>query len=381
MDDNPPKLYGSERESAAPGPSDFSSEGSPRVRFWAKRGFKRFTSVAVLLFVIAACIAGYTRANSYGNRIVQARPVDARIEILNPPSWLDRRIVASLLDEAYQFAQKDDATYQRARNTLDAGILREFADLYTGAAAASDAATAPAPHSRQAIGYNAWIRKVVEVRREIAPDKSVQTIQISAEWRVPAAWIRVKDMLCLIDADGTRLPGDYRLEDRPRSRLQVLAGLDFPRAGQPIPQPGEIWTAAPGAPLAADLAAGLELINTIKRQPFAQQIHEIDMSNHAGRVNAQTAWIVFNTIFKLPPNGGTAGAVPALPALPSPPAPTRVEWGRPIGQEKYYEVHATAKVKALNELFTRFSRIDAGREYVDIRTEVLRLPKLASASN
>ena len=58
--------------------------------------------------------------------------------------------------------------------------------------------------------------------------------------------------------------------------------------------------------------------------------------------------------------------------------PRTIWWGRPIGQEKYYEVAAAAKVKTLGELNLQFGRIDAGRDYVDIRTENIWLPRVAS---
>ncbi|HVT82963.1 MAG TPA: hypothetical protein VHM90_20160 [Phycisphaerae bacterium] len=364
MDDNPMKLFGSDRP-AEPAPAAPIGDAAPaRPSLFRSKGFKRFLSGLVLVLVIAVCIVGYTRANSYGTRIKQEHPVDARIEITNPPSWLDRRIVSLLLDEAYQFAQKDLPTYNRARNTQDAGILREFADLYTGAntgAQNSSASSAPAPRSRQSIGYNAWIKRITEVRRDVARDKSIQTIQIAAEWRTPVAWVRVNDGLYLIDAEGIRLPGDYRLEDRPQIKLLALTGVSFPKSPHAIPAPGQIWSDS--AALAPDLRAGMQLVAALRRQPFAAQINEIDLSNHAGRVNPRTPWIVFNTIYPAAAGG-----------------PTHVEWGRPIGEEKYYEVQSSVKIKTLNELFTQFGRIDSARDYVDIRTEVVRLPKLSTAA-
>jgi hypothetical protein len=368
--DESPKFFGTQREPAA----DQASASAPGPVFDRKsilrsRWFKRLVSVAVLLLVLAVCVVGYSRVNNYGTRVVRAHPVDARIEIINPPAWLDRRIVASLLDEAYQFAQKDEATYSRSRDTLDAGILRDFAALYTGpgnagvSSVTGPASTAPAPLSPQATGYNAWIKRVTEVRRDVARDKSIQTIQISAEWRQPVAWVRVKDMLYLIDADGTRLPGDYHLEDRPHSRLMVIAGVDLPSVGgtPAVPQPGEKWAAKDGG-FGADMLAGMSLVNELKRQPFAAQIDAVNMANYAGRQDPLLPWIDLETIWR------TADGSPRV-----------VHWGRPVGEERIWEVQATAKLKTLNELFERFGRIDADRDYVDIRTEVVRLPKLAMA--
>jgi hypothetical protein len=40
-------------------------------------------------------------------------------------------------------------------------------------------------------------------------------------------------------------------------------------------------------------------------------------------------------------------------------------------------VKSEAKIKTLNEIYQMFNRIDAGGDYVDIRTEVVRMPKVA----
>ena len=142
------------------------------------------------MVILAGCVEGYRRATNYGRRVVESHPVEARIEIANSPAYLDRRIVDSLLTEAYQFAAKDETTYNRVRNTLDGDILESFADLYTREGGGEgDAAAAP---SRQAFGYNAWIKRVTQVRRDIASDRSIQTIRIFVEWREPSVWVRAR---------------------------------------------------------------------------------------------------------------------------------------------------------------------------------------------
>jgi hypothetical protein len=330
------------------------SPARAKPRFWNTRAFQTLVSFGSVLSVIIVCLVLYSRITTYGKSVVEAHPVDARIEIANAPAYLDRAIINTLLDEAYQYAQKDETTYNRARNTLDAGILREFAGLYT----AADGQT----QNRQAIGYNAWIKRIIQVRRDVAADKSIQAIEIFAEWRQPFAWVRVNDALYLIDADATRLPGDYHLEDRGRSKLLVLTGVDLPMiAGQPaVPEPGQRWTSGKDGTLGADLAAGMQLAALLRRQQFAPQIDAIDMANQDGRRDPLAPWIVLDTVWR------TAGGAPRV-----------VQWGRPIGEERFYEVQSEAKIKTLNEINLRFSRIDAGRDYVDIRTEVVRLPKLA----
>jgi hypothetical protein len=323
-----------------------------------RRAFKMLLSAAALLATVGACAAAYVHATHYGQKVVEAHLVDARIEIANPPAYLDRGIVHMLLQEAYQFAQKDEETFNRSRNTLDGEILGAYADLYTGTQMLDGK-----PVKRQAVGFNAWMENVTQVRRVVARDKSVQSIQIFARWREPAAWVRVGDNLYLIDASGTRLPGEYRVSDRGANKLMVVTGVDLPTAdGKPaVPAPGEGWRTGAGGTMGEDLAAGMQLAGQLTRQPFAAQIAAIDVTNLGGRRDSMAPWIVLDTVWQT-----ASGRSPRV-----------VWWGRPTGQERYYEVNGEAKIKTLNELYRRFSRIDAGRDYVDIRTEVVWLPKLA----
>src|SRR4051812_46173871 len=76
--------------------------------------FKVMITCCGVLLVIAACIEIYRRAEKYGVKVVESHPVDARIEITNPPAWLHRDIVSNLLDEAYHYASKDEAMYKRS---------------------------------------------------------------------------------------------------------------------------------------------------------------------------------------------------------------------------------------------------------------------------
>jgi hypothetical protein len=344
------KLFGAQRE-----PAD-ENAGLLQTRW-----FRQLLTLCGVLLVIAACTEIGRRAMNLGTKVVEAQPVEARIEIMNPPAWLDRRIVETLLQKAYQFAQRDEETYGRARNILDKDVLREIADLYTGTHTV-DGRTV----SRQAEGFSAWIKRVTEVRRNVAADKSVQTIEIYAQWRAPAAWVRSGDMLYLIDSEDVRLPGDYPLGDRTRSKLLVISGMDLPVVDgkAAAPQPGEVWASGATHRAGEDLLAGMRLVKALQDQPFAHQIDAIDVSNFNGRKDSRAPWILLETVWKKADG-----------------SPRVIQWGRPPGEEKYYEVHADAKVKVLNDLYLRFTRIDADRDYVDIRTEFVRLPKLASQAD
>jgi len=323
--------------------------------------FRMLITCICVVAVVAGCAELYRRAERYGTRVVEAHPVDALVEITNPPAWLDRQIVSALLDESYQFLQKDEATYQRARNVLDRDILQEIAGIYTGVDTV-DGKTV----RRQATGFNAWIKQIPEVRRNVAKDKSVQTIQILAEWRMPAAWIRVGEMMYLVDAVGTRLPGDYPVKLRQPSRLMVLTGVELPlvEGKAAVPAPGELWAAGKDGQVGGDLLAGMKMIGALGNQKYVQQIDAIDLSNFGGRKDARAAWITLPTVWQS--DQGVAHVV---------------QWGRPVGAEEYYDIKAAEKLKVLGELYGRFGRIDAGREYVDIHMEGVRMPKLATQAD
>jgi hypothetical protein len=173
-------------------------------------------------------------------------------------------------------------------------------------------------------------------------------------------------MLYLIDSEDVRLPGDYPLGDRTRSKLLVISGMDLPVVDgkAAAPQPGEVWASGATHRAGEDLLAGMRLVKALQDQPFAHQIDAIDVSNFNGRKDSRAPWILLETVWKKADG-----------------SPRVIQWGRPPGEEKYYEVHADAKVKVLNDLYLRFTRIDADRDYVDIRTEFVRLPKLASQAD
>lgn len=347
------KLFGSRRDPNAPKP-----DGLLQARW-----FRTLVTFCTVLVVIAVCFEVYRRAVKYGTKVVEATPVNAEIIIKAPPAWLHRDIVMMLHDEAYNFARRDQATYDRVRNILDNDILREIADLYTGVEKI-DGTTV----RRQSQGYNAWIKRITAVRRHVAKDKSRQTIEIDAEWRAPAAWVRTPTgtgdfRLCLVDDEGVRLPGDYQPADRARSSLLVLTGVELPVTDGKgrIPSPGERWTAGTTGQVGEDFLSGLKLVKMLQSEPYVAQIDAVDMTNHKGRIDARAPWIVLQTVWK------TDGGQPRV-----------IHWGRPAGEESVYEVKAVAKLRVLNEIYLRFNRIDAGRDYVDIRTELIRLPKLAS---
>jgi|GEM_PF-1606106 len=281
-----------------------------------------------ILVVVALCIEGYRRIDRYAKGVVkqQAASMAVYATLANPPAWLEARVQNSLLEEAANFAKRDDATYARLQNPLDANVLRELGEAYTAN---------PAERSK------AWIKSITQVRRVVDKDRNEQRIEIYADYRMPAAWVAKDGHFMLIDSEFVRLPGDYKADQRAsRPGLMVLSGLD-----ERTPDPGMAF----GAP---ELRAGLALAQAIGGQRFAKQVAMINLSNFNGRHDKLAPHITLETIYG-----------------------TSVWWGRPIGEESFYEVKAAVKIKALNDILVRYQRIDLGGTYVDIRTEQIRVPK------
>ncbi|MGN6370235.1 MAG: hypothetical protein ACTHN5_18415 [Phycisphaerae bacterium] len=329
--------------------------GEREPRFYEVPWIRSLISLCVVLLVIAVLIESYHAVKAYGDRVVKqefteqpnavgGEKIALSAELMNKPKWLHPEILATIFAETQTFAARDQATYNRLLNPLDKDVLKEIADNYTG----TDASGV----NHWTLRDNAWIKKIDEVRRVVSKDRKSETIEIYAQYRQPAAWVQVGDKFYLIDDEFVRLPGEYSPADRNATAgLMAITNVDLPDGAKKVPQPSESWNTE-------DLAAGMKLVNLLQKQPFVGQIASIDMANYKGRKDSQKPWILLNTTF---------AAADGSPRV--------VRWGRSIGDEKFYEVSAAAKVQALNEIFLRFARIDANHDYVDIRTEQVLLPK------
>ncbi|HUO08639.1 MAG TPA: hypothetical protein VM008_10095 [Phycisphaerae bacterium] len=337
-------------------------EGREREpRFYEVPWIRSLIRLCVVLLVIAGLIESYHAVKAYGNRVVRdefteqadgaggvgVEKIALSAELKNKPAWLDKAILDSIFSETQKFAARDQATYNRLLNPLDKDVLKEIAENYTG----TDASGV----NHWTLRDNAWIRKITEVRRVVAKDaggRKSETIEIYAEYRQPAAWVQYGDKFYLVDGDFVRLPGEYSRADRDATEgLMAITNVDLPDGVKSVPQPSESWQTE-------DLAAGMKLVDLLQSQPFMKQIATIDMANYKGRKDSLKPWILLNTTFQAADG-----------------SPRVIRWGRSIGDEKFYEVSAAAKVQALNEIFLRFARIDANHDYVDIRTEQVLLPK------
>lgn len=344
---------------------------------WLTRaGNVRVLTLLALAVTIVLIMKGYKKGTAYAHKVVekQADKIQFSFSMANPPVWMDKSTVAEIRSHIESYSNHDLPTYRRFQNPLDGDILKTVAGYYT---ARDFVGISGQKEDRQAVGASAWIKKVLEVRRVIRPDRAEQWIEIYAEYRKPAAVIAVPmtagktpqrisnfaDLVdssrvpamkyYLVDGEQIRLPGEFAKNPNPASYM-TLYGVD-----EDVPAPGSAWKGA-------EVAAGLKLAAALRSQPFASQIAMINLINFGGRAaslfTAETAppQITLKTIHN-----------------------TTVLWGRPIGTEGLYEVKPARKLNTLNEVFAKFSRIDAGREWIDIRNEdpkVKALPKTEAAT-
>lgn len=318
--------------------STLRDDDSPKI--WQKPWVKGLLIVCALLAMLAVGIEAYRRIDRYARRSVaqEVAKLPVVLEFKHAPDWLDESLLKMILQEAVAMVRRDEATYAQFQNPMESAVLKKIARYYED------------PKNRT-VRQNAWIKRIVSIER--VPMARYQKIEITAEFRRPIGWVNYGNQYYLIDDEGVRLPGEYNDAERNRmGKLLVIAGIELPRlegeANPDAPAPGKRWETA-------DADAGLALMKILNDQPFRHQIATINVSNFNGRVNKLAPQIVLDTVFN-----------------------TSVLWGRPARDEQFFEVSLQAKLKALQMIFVKFSRIDAGRPYVDIRLDQVKVPSVAN---
>ncbi len=315
-----------------------AQEDSPKV--WRQPWFKRVLVCCAILALIAAGIEAYRRIDRYAQKTIaqEVARLPVVLEFKNPPAWLEKSLLEMILQETVSLMRSDAQTYAQFQNPTNIAVLKKIMSYYENP-------------KNQVVRQNAWVRRVISVERVRTP--TYQKIVINAEFRMPVGWVSYNNQYFLIDDEGVRLPGEYTDAERAKmGRLLVIAGIQFPHLESDptpaAPAPGEKWDTP-------DAKAGQDLMKILSAQPFSHQIAAINMSNYDGRVDKLAPQIVLDTVFS-----------------------TSVYWGRPANDERFYEVSLKAKILALKEIFTQYSRIDAGKPYVDIRFDQVKVPIGAS---
>jgi hypothetical protein len=196
----------------------------------------------------------------------------------------------------------------------------------------------PLENLGRAMAESGWFHGQPVIRRDIN-----NAVVIDGRWRVPAAVIRKDGKDQLISWEGLAMP------------VQLPAGqsrfplIDGPAAAMPTCADGTVdhLAAWPGE----DIAASLELLQVVLRQPWASQIAGIDASAFASEKS-----LVLTTTFG-----------------------TRVVWGGRVSKPALGEVSSAQKLAHLSELFARHKRIDAGFPLIFVNNAKLQFDISATA--
>lgn len=200
-----------------------------------------------------------------------------------------------------------------------------------------------------ALEMNPWIRAIHSVRRTYT-NAPGDTIEIDCEYRSPIALVKYADHYTLVDNEGTVLPEQFTESEVPRivygsdgkMNIRVIDGV----AHKPS-SPGQKW---PGP----DLTAGLELVQLLYGQPYAEDILKVNVANFQGRQTPKNPHLTLVTRF--------------TPA-------TELRWGRPVSaKDAFIEVAPAQKLNYLASVYAKYHRVDAGQPWLDLRFDHILYP-------
>ncbi|MFK7759811.1 MAG: hypothetical protein AB8C13_07690 [Phycisphaerales bacterium] len=150
------------------------------------------------------------------------------------------------------------------------------------------------------------------------------SIEIVANWRVPAAAVRVGDRDYIIDYDANVLPLDYPIDQSNQIVIHHPA----------LPNPGvaNTWNEP-------EIHDALRLMTELKENNILAQVIGVDLGT--GRDHG---------VLSLLTNGNA-----------------QIVWGGGPGRDRPAEMPSSVKMQRLVSLFNKTGRIDAGLQIVDIR--------------
>jgi hypothetical protein len=199
----------------------------------------------------------------------------------------------------------------------------------------------------KALASNPWIKRVIQVRRMYG-QKPGDTLAIDCEYRTPAALVKWGQYYWLVDEQGVKLPEQYSADLLPKIvlgadgkiNIRIIDGVSHDPC-----ESGRVWQGE-------DLAGGLEMARLLASQDWADQIRDIDVSNFGGRRDSREAQIVLMTRFG-----------------------TQVRWGRaPGAKDSFIEVPAGQKLAAIEAIYQKDGRVDAGQPWIDLRFDRVTCP-------
>jgi len=164
-----------------------------------------------------------------------------------------------------------------------------------------------------------WINGLPEARWT-----SRGTIAVEANWRVPAAVVRVGSRETIIDWTGAVLPLDYAIGESNQRYFEHVDAM--------MPADGKPW-------LGTDLQDGLALLQLLRDEGLLEQVDGFDLGEGA--------------------DSGTIRMITVRGA--------EIIWGAGPGRVRPGEVPTSQKIERLRMLYRESGLIDAGWQLVDIR--------------
>ena len=286
----------------------------PEVLRKLKRGLAHATAVTLVVLGVGA---GLYYAKRHVDRRIAFYGRAPRVVLKDRPVWMSDYLADQITSCAQPLG---------AHSSFDHELLVDVADTLRG---------------------NPWIKRVRAVRR-VYGKRPGDTIEIDCEYRVPLALVHWKDYYWLVDGEGVKLPEQFTPQQLPhvingrdgKRQFRVVEGVQEP----PV-ESGQRW---PGE----DLAAALELARYLYRQPFAEEVARIDVSNFGGRVSHKEAQLVLVTT-----------------------RDSEIRWGRPVSAKDFFvEVSVAQKLDYLQRVWRQFGRIDANQPWIDIRFDKITYP-------
>ena len=259
-------------------------------------GLKMLGGGAAAVLLVIGWNAGEASLMHYAAQVRGGVVSADQVELVGAPGWMDPKLHEQLQAQVAD-AVMDDPLNRRGL-ALSVELLQE----------------------------NPWVETVTQVRR-----RGEGHIRVEATYRMPAAVIAGRHGYHVVDRAGVLLEQNI---DRAATRFSQLPLVTGVSAGPPA-HPGDVWDGT-------DIDAALTLEETLRREPYADQITAYDVSHRDlnGRL-----WLVLYT------NG---------PA---------VVWGLAPGRELSVEPEAPVKLGALRDwAYTHNSRIDTGAQVVWVYT-------------
>ncbi|MGD0540388.1 MAG: hypothetical protein ABSB33_02610 [Tepidisphaeraceae bacterium] len=295
------------------------SAGAPSRKSSASREFRWRIALHGMIFIIFASgiVSLFRISQIYVDRRLAFPTLPPKVVLANRPAWM-----SDFLNE------------EIIKSTQPIGLHSAFdRQLLVDA--------------DKALTSNPWIKRVKQVRRMYDRNPG-DTLEIDCDYRAPAALVKWGQYYWLVDGAGVKLPEQYTAELLPKIvlggdgkiNIRIIDGVSHDPC-----ESGRIWQGD-------DLAGGLEMARLLAGQDWADQIREIDVSNFGGRRDSREAQIVLVTRFG-----------------------THVRWGRlPSAKDSFIEVPASQKLAAIETIYRKDSRVDAGQPWIDLRFDRVTCP-------